>query len=135
MHSGTETANAVCDILFGDAVPCGKTAITFPRKTGHIPLYYNVTSSGRYVNGYYGEEEQSCYIDSIASPAYPFGYGLSHTTFEYSEPVVKKASVILEELKAGKKFRLSVNVKNTGDYDGKEVLQLYIHEIIIGYLY
>lgn len=127
-HSGTETANAVCDILFGDVIPSGKTAITFPRKTGHIPLYYNVTSSGRYVNGYYGEEGQSCYVDSIASPAYPFGYGLSYTTFEYSRPVVERASVTLEELKAGKKFKVSASVKNTGDYDGKEIVQLYIHD-------
>lgn len=109
-------------------IPSGKTAITFPRKTGHIPLYYNVTSSGRYVNGYYGEEGQSCYVDSIASPAYPFGYGLSYTTFEYSRPVVERVSVTLEELKAGKKFKVSASVKNTGDYDGKEIVQLYIHD-------
>lgn len=127
-HSGTETANAVCDILFGDVVPSGKTAITFARKTGHIPLYYNVTSSGRYVNGYYGEEGQSCYVDSIASPAYPFGYGLSYTTYKYSVPTVEKSSLSLSELKEGKKFNVSVNVKNTGNYDGKEIVQLYIHD-------
>lgn len=127
-HSGTETANAACDILFGDVIPSGKTAITFPRRTGHIPLYYNVTSSGRYVNGYYGEEGQSCYVDSIASPAYPFGFGLSYTTFEYSRPAAERTGIALEELKEGKKFRISVNVKNTGDYDGKEIVQLYIHD-------
>lgn len=127
-HSGTETANAVCDILFGDVVPSGKTTITFPRKTGHIPLYYNVTSSGRYVNGYYGEEGQSCYVDSIASPAYPFGYGLSYTTFQYSVPTVERSSLSLSELKEGKKFKVLISVENTGKYDGKEVVQLYIHD-------
>ena len=127
-HCGTETANAACDILFGDVIPSGKTAITFPRKTGHIPLYYNVTSSGNCVNGYYGEEVFSCYVDSVASPAYPFGYGLSYTTFEYSEPVSDETSLSLEDLKQGEKFHISVGVKNTGDYDGKEVVQLYVHD-------
>lgn len=129
-HSGTETANAVCDILFGDVVPSGKTAITFPRRTGHIPLYYNVTSSGRYVNGYYGEEGQCCYMDSVASPMYPFGYGLSYTLFEYEKPIVEEKCLSLEELKIGKKFRIITNVKNIGDFDGKEVVQLYIRDVL-----
>lgn len=129
-HSGTETANAVCDILFGDVVPSGKTAITFPRRTGHVPLYYNVTSSGRYVNGYYGEEGQRCYMDSVASPLYPFGYGLSYTSFKYSKPVVEVECLSFAELKNGEKYRISVNVKNVGDYDGKEVVQLYIRDVV-----
>lgn len=129
-HSGTETANAVCDVLFGDAVPSGKTAITFPRRTGHIPLYYNVTSSGRYVNGYYGEEGQPCYMDSMASPLYPFGYGLSYTTFEYEKPTVKESTLSLEELKAGTTYKISTNIKNVGYYDGKEVVQLYIRDVV-----
>lgn len=127
-HSGTETANAVCDILFGDVVPSGKTTVTFPRRTGHIPLYYNVTSSGNVVNGYYGEEGFACYVDSVASPAYPFGYGLSYTVFEYSKPFIDEEYMTLEELAKGKKFKVSVNVKNIGEYDGKEVVQLYIHD-------
>ena len=127
-HSGSETANAVCDILFGDTVPSGKTAITFPRKSGHIPLYYNVTSSGRPVNCYYGENPQNCYIDSIPTPYYPFGYGLSYTTFCYSKPDSDKYEISLEELKAGGNFKISAEIKNTGDFDGKETVQLYIRD-------
>ena len=127
-HSGTETANAVCDILFGDVSPSGKTAITFPRKSGHIPLYYNVTSSGRPVNCYYGENPQNCYQDSIPTPYYPFGFGLSYTTFSYSKPIVQSDVVSLEDLKAGKKFTVSVELSNTGDFDGKETAQLYIRD-------
>lgn len=127
-HSGTETANAVCDILFGDAVPSGKTAITFPRKSGHIPLYYNVTSSGRPVDCYYGENPQNCYIDSIPTPYYPFGFGLSYTTFEYSKPVSDKTEISLDSLKAGESFKISADIKNTGDFDGKETVQLYIRD-------
>lgn len=127
-HSGTETANAVCDILFGDVVPSGRTAITFPRKSGHIPLYYNVTSSGRPVNCYYGENPQNCYQDSTPTPYYPFGFGLSYTTFSYSKPIVQSDVISLEDLKAGKKFTVSVELSNTGDFDGKETAQLYIRD-------
>ena len=127
-HSGTETAGAVCDILFGDTVPTGKTPITFPRKSGHIPMYYNVTSSGRPVNCYYGENPQNCYIDSIPTPYYPFGYGLSYTTFEYSKPVSDKYELSIDGLKAGETFKISADIKNTGDLDGKETVQLYIHD-------
>ena len=70
-HSGSETAGAVCDLLFGDKVPSGKTAITFPRNSGHIPIYYNATRN-RYV-GYYGNNSETSYEDSIAAPYYPFG--------------------------------------------------------------
>lgn len=127
-HSGTETAGAVCDLLFGDRVPSGKTAVTFPRRTGHIPLYYNVTSSGNDVNGYYGEEVFNCYMDSKASPAYPFGYGLSYTTFQYGKPKAEESCLTLADLEAGRKFKISVSIANTGSYDGKEVAQLYIRD-------
>lgn len=127
-HSGTETAGAVCDLLFGDRVPSGKTAVTFPRRTGHIPLYYNVTSSGNDVNGYYGEEVFNCYMDSKASPAYPFGYGLSYTTFQYGKPKAEESCLTLADLEAGRKFKIFVSIANTGNYDGKEVAQLYIRD-------
>jgi len=127
-HSGSQTANAVCNILFGDKNPCGRTPITFPRKSGHIPLYYNVTSSGRPVDCYYNENPQNCYLDSIPTPYYPFGYGLSYTKFEYSKPKVSKREISLEEIKNGDKFIFSVDVKNAGDYDGKETVQLYIRD-------
>ena len=127
-HSGSETANAVCDILFGDTVPSGKTPVTFPRKTTHIPLYYNITSSGHPVNGYYGENPQDNYTDSLATPLYPFGYGLSYTKFGYSHLTVDKETILLDELIQGGKFTVSVNVTNIGTYEGKEVVQLYIRD-------
>ena len=127
-HSGSETANAVCDILFGDAVPSGKTAVTFPRKSGHIPLYYNVTSSGRPVDCYYNENPENCYLDSTPTPYYPFGYGLSYTTFNYCEIKLNKNSISLEDLKSGNNFEISINISNSGDFDGKETVQLYIRD-------
>ena len=127
-HSGSETANAVCDILFGDVVPSGKTPVTFPKRTGHIPLYYNVTSSGRAVNCYYGENPQNCYVDSFPTPAFPFGFGLSYTKFEYSSPETDTNKIELADLKNGAKFTVTVTVKNTGDFDGKETVQLYIRD-------
>jgi beta-glucosidase len=127
-HCGSETANAVCDILFGDVNPSGKTPITFPKKTGHIPLYYNVTSSGRPVNCYYGENPQNCYVDGGSEPYYPFGYGLSYTAFKYSTPKTDNESITLADLNNGKNFKVSVELKNTGNFEGKEVVQLYIHD-------
>jgi len=127
-HSGSETARAVCDILFGMVVPSGKLPVTMPRLATHIPLYYNVTSSGRPVNCYYGENAGACYVDSIPTPYYPFGFGLSYTEFEYEKPSVLNDGLSLEQLKEGEKFKITVSVKNLGDYDAKEVVQLYIHD-------
>ncbi|MBP5686976.1 MAG: glycoside hydrolase family 3 C-terminal domain-containing protein, partial [Clostridia bacterium] len=127
-HSGSKTAEAVADILYGDIVPSGKTPVTFPRKATHIPLYYNVTSSGHPVNGYYGENPYDNYLDGISTPLYPFGYGLSYTVFEYGKIQTETFEIPLEELKNGKTFRLSVSVSNTGDFDGKETVQLYIRD-------
>lgn len=127
-HSGSEAANAACDILFGKVNPSGKTTVTFPRKPTHIPLYYNVTSSGRPSNCYYGEGLDCCYMDGPADPYYPFGFGLSYTKFEYTAPKVNKESLTLEKVKNGEKFKLTVEVKNTGEVDGKEVVELYIHD-------
>lgn len=128
-HSGTKTAEAACDILFGDIVPSGKTAVTFPRKTGQIPIYYNVTSSGRPVDGYYGEHIEMPYEDCLSDPYYPFGYGLSYTKFEYGKLQIEKKVLSMEEIKAGNKFNISVDVKNSGEYDGKETVQLYIRDV------
>jgi len=127
-HCGSETAHAVTDILFGDSIPCGKTPVTFPAKSGHIPMYYNVTPSGRPVNCYYGDNSNRCYMDSLAKPLYPFGYGLSYTTFEYTKPIADKNKISLDDLKNGKKITVCADVKNTGDYDGKEIVELYIRD-------
>ena len=131
-HSGSEAAGAACDILFGAKVPSGKTAITFPRNSGHIPIYYNATRN-RYV-GYYGNNSETSYEDSIAAPYYPFGYGLSYTEFAYANMQAECSEVSVEELKAGRKISFSVDVSNIGGYDGKEVVQLYIHDIAATYM-
>ena len=91
-------------------------------------MYYNVTCSGREVNGYYGEGASNCYTDYAGSPLYPFGYGLTYTTFEYSEPTAEKTEITLAELKAGEKLRFAVKVKNTGEKAAKETVQLYIRD-------
>ena len=127
-HGGTMCAEAAAKILYGDIVPSGKTAATFVRTSGQIPLYYNATSACREVNGYYGENPESNYVDVPGSPLYPFGYGLSYTTFEYTGLSVKKDSLALEEVNAGEAFDVSIKVKNTGTCKGKEVVQLYIHD-------
>lgn len=131
-HSGSEAARASCDILFGDTVPSGKTAITFPRNSGHIPIYYNATRN-RFV-GYYGNNSETSYEDSIAAPYYPFGYGLSYTEFAYSNMQTDCTEVSVEELKKGKKIKYTIDVSNVGDYEGKEVVQLYIHDIAGKYM-
>lgn len=129
-HGGSSIGTAVTDVLFGDICPSGRCAITFPRVTGQVPIYYNVSNSGRNVNGYYGIEEAKNYEDCLGSPLYPFGYGLSYTNFEYSMPKTDTMSISYADLKAGKKFVVSAEVKNTGDCDGKEVVQCYIRDVI-----
>ena len=131
-HSGTETARATCDILFGDKVPSGKTPITFLRKSGHIPMYYNTTKN--IFSGYYGGKSEMNYEDSVASPYYPFGYGLSYTSFEYTNIQTDCEKITVSDLKAGKKIKCSIDVSNVGDYDGKEVVQLYVHDVLGTYM-
>lgn len=127
-HGGTRCAHAAAKIIFGEYNPCGKTPVTFIRKTGQIPLYYNITKSGRDVDGYYGEGYAQNYIDSLGSPLYPFGYGLSYTTFGYGEPVADRTRISLDELAAGECIKVSAVVKNTGDCAGKEIVELYIRD-------
>ncbi len=127
-HSGSECANAACDLLFGDAVPSGKTAVTFLRNVGQVPLYYNVTSSGRPVNGYYGERPEYVYTDTLGSPCYPFGHGLSYTEFEYKEIIADTVCLSLEQLKDGAKFNIEIDVENKGGYDAKETVFLFIRD-------
>ena len=127
-HCGSATAAAAADILFGDVVPSGKTAVTFVKTTGHIPLYYNATASALPNNGYYGEHPEECYLDIPGKPMYPFGYGLSYTDFSYSPIKPDKTELALPALEAGERFRFSVTVSNTGAYSGKEAVQLYIRD-------
>ena len=116
---GSEAGDAICDVLFGDKVPCGKLTTSMPQATGQEPLYYNYLPTGRPV----GEDLStfskfgSNYFDVRNDPLFPFGFGLSYTTFDYSD-------IRLNGRKA------SVTVTNTGDYDGVEIVQLYIHDVV-----
>lgn len=121
-HSGSQAGNAVADVLFGKVNPSGHLPVTFPRKTGQIPLYYNFTKAARLVNEYYDHREQRDmynYDDCKGSPLYPFGYGLSYTEFKYSKPFLLKNE-------DDKNFIVGIRIKNIGEYDGSDVVQCYV---------
>jgi len=122
--SGTESGNAIADVLVGNYNPAGRLTATFPRNIGQIPLYYNHKNTGRPYDGLSNEKFKSRYIDSSNDPLYPFGYGLSYTTFSYSPIKLNKAT-----LAAGQTIQASIEVKNTGNFDGEEVVQLYLQDI------
>ncbi len=123
---GSETGDAICDVLFGEKSPSGHLTMTMPKAMGQIPIYYNHLNTGRPVPE--GAKEyrkfQSNYIDVRNDPLYPFGYGLSYTTFEYGKPRLSAT-----KMSAGGKLTLTVNVRNTGRYDADEVVQMYIHDL------
>ena len=133
-HAGSETAHVAARLIFGDLVPCGKTSVTFVKSSGHIPLYYNTTPSGRSVDGYYGKGAFVNYCDNPGAPMYPFGFGLSYTKFIYSEIISAVSSLSLEDLKKGEKFKFSVKIKNVGKYDAKETAELYIQDPSASYM-
>ncbi|MFZ6012639.1 MAG: glycoside hydrolase family 3 N-terminal domain-containing protein [Bacteroidota bacterium] len=125
---GSEAGHAVADVLFGDYNPSGKLPVTFPRHVGQIPIYYNRKNTGRPYQGNYNEPSsqriyQSKYRDVKNSPLYPFGYGLSYTTFEYSALTLSSDKINKEG-----KLEVTLTVANTGKYDGEEVVQLYIRD-------
>lgn len=122
--AGTEAGNAIADVLVGNYNPAGKLTATFPRNMGQLPLYYSHKSTGRPYDGTSNAKFVSRYIDSPNDPLYPFGFGLSYTTFEYS--AVKLSGTTM---KTGGKIEASVELKNTGNYDGQEVVQLYLQDI------
>jgi beta-glucosidase len=122
-YPGISAGYVIADALFGDVNPSGKLPITFPRYVGQVPIYYNHKNTGRPhdpTNHY-----TSYYMDLENSPLYPFGYGLSYTTFEYSAPSLSKSSIKKDE-----SFTVTVDVKNTGKVEGKEVVQLYIRDLV-----
>tara|TARA_R100000501_G_C2627738_1_gene121714 strand:+ start:3079 stop:3867 length:789 start_codon:yes stop_codon:yes gene_type:complete len=125
-HLGTETGNAVAQVLYGDYNPSGKLPMTFPRNVGQIPIYYNHKNTGRPVDPQPGANMVfwSHYSDIENAPLFPFGYGLSYTSFNYSNLNVEKESYAVNE-----EVQISVELSNTGDYDGKEVVQLYIRDL------
>lgn len=125
-HAGCEAGMAAAELLFGDRNPSGHLSMTLPRSIGQLPLYYNAAPSGRPVNGYYTECRN--YIDESGSPLYPFGYGLSYTSFQVEKARLEKETLSLAELSAGEKAVLHVWVSNTGERDGDTVLQLYLRD-------
>lgn len=129
-HCGSATANAAADILLGNVNPSGRSAVSFVKTTGHIPLYYNCYPSALGNNGYYGQRPEDCYLDIPARPMYPFGFGLSYTDFAVSPICCERRELTLEDIKAGVDFALSVTVTNTGSREGKQTLQLYIRDRI-----
>jgi beta-glucosidase len=123
---GTEAGNAIADVLFGDVNPSGKLSTTFPQNVGQIPLYYNHKNTGRpLAEGKWFSKFRSNYLDVSNEPVYPFGYGLSYTTFTYSPVKLSAAS-----LKGSQGLTASVTVTNTGASEGKEVVQLYIRDLV-----
>jgi len=123
---GTETGKAVADVLFGDVNPSGKITATFPKNVGQIPIYYAHKNTGRPLakDGWF-QKFRSNYLDVDNEPLYPFGYGLSYTTFDYSDIQLDNKT-----LTANGKINASVTLKNAGDYDGEEVVQLYIQDVV-----
>ncbi len=116
---GSEAGDAICDVLFGDKVPSGKLTVSMPQATGQEPLYYNHLPTGRPVpeGAKSFSKFSSNYFDVRNDPLFPFGFGLSYTTFEYSDISLNGRTA-------------SVTVTNTGDYDADEIVQLYIHDVV-----
>nr|WP_315238087.1 beta-glucosidase BglX [uncultured Flavobacterium sp.] len=121
-HLGTQTGNAVAQVLYGDYNPSGKLPISFPRNVGQVPIYYNNYSTGRPVN-VDKNVFWSHFSDVEKTPQFPFGFGLSYTKFEYKNLKINKAVFA-----KGESVQVSVEVTNSGNYEGKEVVQLYIHD-------
>lgn len=122
-YLGDQSGTAIADVLFGDFNPCGKLTTTFPRHVGQVPLYYNHKNTGRpYIPN---QHFTAHYVDVENSPLYPFGFGLSYSTFEYSNLRLSK-----KEIKPDESFIVSVDVKNTSKFAGKEIVQLYIRDLV-----
>jgi len=123
---GSEAGYAIADVLFGDVNPSGKLTTTFPQNVGQVPIYYAHKNTGRALEeGKWFEKFRSNYLDVTNDPVYPFGYGLSYTSFSYSDIKLNKIS-----LKGNQTLTASVMVTNTGKYNGKEVVQLYIRDVV-----
>ena len=120
---GTMHGAAVAQVLFGDYNPSGKITMTFPRNVGQVPIFYNTKNVGRPMDE--NQKYTSKYIDSPNTPLYPFGYGLSYTTFSYSDLKVSQSSVALTD-----NISVSVTVANTGKVAGEEVVQLYVKDLV-----
>ena len=123
---GSEAADAICDVVFGDVSPSGKLTTTFPKNVGQIPLYYNHLNTGRPLGaGKWFSKFRSNYLDIDNDPLYPFGYGLSYTTFRYGDLQLSNNS-----MNEKGKITASVTVTNTGNYDADEIVQMYIRDMV-----
>ena len=123
---GSEAGYAIADVLFGDVNPSGKLSTTFPQNIGQVPIFYNHKNTGRPLEaGKWFQKFRSNYLDVSNDPLYPFGYGLSYTNFTYSD--IKMSST---SLKGNQKLTASVTVTNSGSRTGKEVVQLYIRDLV-----
>lgn len=120
--SGTESGNAIADVLFGDVNPGGKLPVTFPRTVGQVPLYYNHMNTGRPPDA--NSRYTSKYFDGPWTPQFPFGFGLSYTQFKFSNLQLNETSI-----KPDGRLMVSINVENTGKRTGDEVVQLYIRDV------
>lgn len=122
---GTEAGHAIADVLFGDVNPSGKLTMTWPQNVGQVPLYYNHMNTGRPLEGPWFQKFRSNYLDVSNDPVYPFGYGLSYSHFSYTNLQLSSAT-----LKGNQTLRASVTVTNDGSRTGKEVVQLYIRDLV-----
>ena len=122
---GQEAGNAVADVLFGDYNPAGKLPMSFPVNVGQIPIFYNQLNTGRHWSGKQEDFWFSRYRDVSNDPLYPFGFGLSYTKFDYSDIALNKNSITAKE-----KLEASITLTNSGNYDGEEVVQLYIRDLV-----
>ncbi|MBW3521083.1 MULTISPECIES: beta-glucosidase BglX [unclassified Chryseobacterium] len=128
--AGSEAGNAIADVLFGKVNPSGKLPMTFPRSLGQVPIYYNAKNTGRPLSQELTDKCEyqrfrSNYMDECNTPLYPFGYGLSYSKFSYSDVTVSNANP-----KGDQTIQASVTVTNSGNYDGAEVVQLYIRDMV-----
>ena len=123
--AGTQAGNAIADVLFGDYNPSGKITATFPQVVGQEPLYYNHKNTGRPYAGVKLDKYKSRYLDVSNDPLYPFGFGLSYTSFTYGKPMLSKATIGPAET-----LSVSVTVQNAGSMDGEEVVQLYLRDMV-----
>ena len=120
---GSEAGNAIANVLFGDYNPSAKLPITFPRSVGQIPMYYNHFNTGRPAKNDDNHFNKSSYIDESIFPKYAFGYGLSYTTFAYSDLKIGSTKMSKKD-----QLQVSVTISNTGKYDGEEIVQLYLRD-------
>lgn len=122
---GVEAGNAIADVVFGNYNPSGKLTATWPRNVGQIPIYHSIKNTGRPQPTTTFEKFKSNYLDAPNSPLLPFGFGLSYTDFEYTNLKINKS-----EINQNEAVIVSVEVKNTGNYDGEEVVQLYLRDVV-----